>query len=76
MEIFTKSEIGQSFKGTVVSFDSHVGLGKVTLEDGREVDFHCTNIADGTRAIAVNTTVTAELYFHPQGRFELKNINK
>lgn len=73
---FSNSEIGQTFPGTVTTFDEQIGLGKITLKDGREVDFHCTNIADGTRFIKANTQVSSELYFHPLGRFEAKNIIK
>ena len=41
--------------GTVVSFDLEVGLGAVRTDDGRSFPFHCTQITDGTRTIAVGT---------------------
>jgi cold shock CspA family protein len=43
--------------GTVTAFDGDRGLGVVTDGAGREWPFHCTSIADGTRAIDVGTDV-------------------
>jgi CspA family cold shock protein len=43
--------------GTVTEFDEPVGLGVVTADDGTRYPFHCTQIADGTRTIAVGTKV-------------------
>jgi CspA family cold shock protein len=45
-------------EGTVTAFDEGVGLGTVTASDGTAYPFHCTQIADGSRAIAVGTPVT------------------
>lgn len=45
-------------RGTVTAFDEHVGLGTVTGLDGVEYLFHCIEIADGSRSIAVGTEVT------------------
>ena len=47
--------------GRVTDFDEHVGLGHVTADDGTEHLFHCVEIADGTRTIAVGTAVEFEL---------------
>jgi len=44
--------------GTVVAFDAAVGLGTVRAVDGTEHLFHCVEIADGTRDIAVGASVT------------------
>ena len=44
--------------GSVDSFDKDVGLGEVRGEDGRLYPFHCTEIADGSRDIAVGTEVS------------------
>lgn len=44
-------------RGTVTAFDEHVGLGTVTGPDGVEFLFHCIEIADGSRTIAVGTEV-------------------
>ena len=55
--------------GTVVAFDEAVGLGTVAADDGSEHPFHCTQIADGTRRIAVGTRVTFAVW--PRlGRYE------
>ena len=44
-------------RGVVESFDAEVGLGQVRGDDGRRYPFHCTEIADGSRRIAVGTEV-------------------
>ena len=44
--------------GTVVAFDRQVGLGEVATVDGARFPFHCIEIADGSRDIAVGTAVT------------------
>ncbi|MGD0809892.1 MAG: hypothetical protein ABSA91_09320 [Acidimicrobiales bacterium] len=48
----------QAYAGSVESFDRDVGLGEVRGQDGRLYPFHCTEIADGSRNIAVGTRVT------------------
>ena len=59
--------------GAVIDFDEHVGLGHVTADDGAEHLFHCVEIADGTRTIAVGTAVTFELL--PKfGRYEAARL--
>jgi cold shock CspA family protein len=44
--------------GVVGSFDSATGLGVVAGSDGVEYPFHCIEIADGSREIAVGAEVT------------------
>jgi ferredoxin len=44
--------------GTVTEFDDAAGYGHITAADGRNVFFHCTQIADGTRTIVVGTRVS------------------
>lgn len=46
---------------TVSEFDLHVGLGRLRLDDGREVLFHCAEIADGTRRIEIGSQVSCEV---------------
>jgi CspA family cold shock protein len=59
--------------GTVTEFDDDVGLGVITADDGTAYPFHCTQIADGTRTIAVDTPVTFALIGR-LGRYEASNI--
>ena len=55
--------------GTVSAFDDATGLGEVTADDGATYPFHCTQIGDGTRTIAIGTKVDFEL--EPRlGRYE------
>jgi cold shock CspA family protein len=48
--------------GTVTDFDERVGLGTVTGDDSRTYPFHCTQIADGSRAITVGTRVSFDVW--------------
>jgi hypothetical protein len=50
-----------SVAATVIDFDAHVGLGTVRLDDGREIPFHCAEIADGSRQISVGASVRCEV---------------
>ncbi len=57
-----------SSRGTVTSFDDHVGAGSVTDgHDGRIWWFHCTSIADGSRSIEVGAQVGYVLAPGPSG---------
>jgi cold shock CspA family protein len=47
--------------GNVASFDAHRGTGVVVDDAGDEYPFHCTAVADGTRAIEPGTRVTFEV---------------
>ena len=59
------SEIGRELKqGVVESFDSHRGLGVIDAA-GLKYLFHCAEITDGTREIALNIRVS----FIPVRRF-------
>lgn len=57
-------------RGTVVDFDEQVGLGTVTDAQRASYPFHCTQIADGTRTIAVGTDVEFDLAAGHGGRWE------
>jgi CspA family cold shock protein len=59
--------------GVVTEFDEPAGLGVVTAEDGTAYAFHCTEIADGTRTIAVGTRVAFDLLAR-FGRWEAGSI--
>ena len=58
--------------GEVVSFDDPRGYGTVRVADGddRELFFHCTAIADGTRTIDVGAEVEFEVVPGRLGRWE------
>lgn len=60
--------------GEVVEFDEHSGLGTVRAADGTEYRFHCTAIADGSRAIAVGTSVEFEVVPGGAGRWEATRL--
>jgi cold shock CspA family protein len=59
--------------GSVTSFDEHVGLGEITAQDGVVFPFHCVEIADGTRRIAIGTSVRFSV-LTKLGRFEAAKI--
>ncbi len=67
--------IGTVQTGTVVAFDASVGLGEVQGADGARYPFHCIEIADGTRDIAVGQAVQFTL-LGKLGRFEAAGITK
>jgi cold shock CspA family protein len=60
--------------GTVTEFDPARGWGAVTGDDGARVEFHCTQIADGSRSIAVGTAVRYRLAPGHLGRWEAAAI--
>lgn len=62
--------IAPTLRGRVTAFDDHAGHGTVAVEDGDEVFFHCTAIADGSRTIAVGATVELRLVAGRLGRWE------
>lgn len=61
--------------GTVVAFDAAVGLGEVERHDGQRFQFHCIELADGTRTIDVATPVTFELLCK-LGRYEASAVTQ
>ncbi len=56
-------------RGTVTEFDEAKGFGTIVADDGTSYFFHCTQIADGTRAIAVGTAVRFDRWAR-LGRYE------
>jgi cold shock CspA family protein len=71
--------------GRVIEFDEDVGLGTVRADlldggpaevqpPGREYRFHCTEIADGSRTIAVGTSVTFEVQAGHVGAWEAVDL--
>ena len=61
-------------RGTVVSFDDPRGIGLVRSDDGVEHPFHCTAIADGSRAVEVGTVVTYRVAPGRLGRWEASDL--
>jgi cold shock CspA family protein len=55
--------------GTVTEFDDARGLGTVE-SGGRAYPFHCTQISDGSRTIAVGTWVSFQVTAGRLGRWE------
>jgi cold shock CspA family protein len=63
-----------SAEGVVVAFDEDVGLGTIRADDGRELLFHCTRIADGSRTIPVDARVTFAVVPGHLGRWEASAV--
>jgi cold shock CspA family protein len=59
--------------GSVTGFDESRGLGEVTDETGTVFAFHCVEIADGTRSIAIGTPVRFDV-MAKFGRYEAARI--
>ena len=64
---------GRGRTGRVVSFDAAVGLGEIEAATGERFQFHCIEIADGTRDIAIDAEVSFDV-LHKLGRAEAANI--
>ncbi|TMK87986.1 MAG: hypothetical protein E6G57_08815 [Actinobacteria bacterium] len=60
--------------GNVAEFDEAKGYGTVRTDDGRDLFFHCTRIADGSRTIAVGVNVEFEVVPGHNGRWEAIDI--
>ena len=61
--------------GRVTEFDDATGLGSITADDGTTFDFHCIEIADGTRTIEPEQRVAFERLAR-FGRFQAGAISK
>ena len=61
-------------RGIVVAFDEHRGYGTVRATDGRELFFHCTGIADGSRSIPVGAEVFFAVVPGHRGRWEAADL--
>jgi cold shock CspA family protein len=61
-------------RGRVIAFDEHAGYGTVRGEDERELFFHCTAIADGSRTIPVDLDVEYEVVAGHSGRWEASRL--
>jgi cold shock CspA family protein len=65
---------GVRVRGIVVSFDTAEGLGRITLDDGEEVAFHATQLADGSRTIEVGRRVVVTVVPWHLGRHEATDV--
>lgn len=63
-------------QGSVIEFDSHVGLGRVRLDSGESVFFHCAEIVDGSRQIAIGQKVACVIRqkFDRDEAFDLRPV--
>jgi cold shock protein len=61
-------------RGVVEAFDDPRGLGVVRSDDGVELPFHCTAVADGTRTIAVGARVAYRVVPGRLGRWEAADL--
>jgi CspA family cold shock protein len=61
--------------GKIAEFDEARGLGTIDA-GGRSYPFHCTQIADGTRAIDVGAAVSFEVAPAVGGRWEARAVTK
>ena len=57
-------------RGRVTEFDPERGTGLIIGDDGARLPFHCTQIADGTRDIAVDTAVRYDVVPGSLGAWE------
>jgi cold shock CspA family protein len=60
--------------GEVVAFDDQLAYGDIRDPAGRTWFFHCTQIADGSRTIAVGTPVSFDVIPGRMGRWEAAEI--
>jgi hypothetical protein len=60
--------------GTVVEFDTERGRGVVQDASGARLDFHCTQVADGSRSVPVGATVRYAVVPGALGRWEAAAI--
>jgi cold shock CspA family protein len=60
--------------GVVAEFDEARGLGTIRADEGADLPFHCTAIADGTRTIPVGQRVAFAVVAGLVGRWEASEI--
>ena len=58
----------------VEAFDDPRGLGVVRSDEGVELPFHCTAIADGTRTVEAGARVTYRVVPGRLGRWEAADL--
>ncbi len=60
--------------GRVAHFDTDRALGTVVTDDGRELGFHATAIADGSRTIEVGARVALVVEAGHRGLLEARGL--
>lgn len=60
--------------GRVTAFDERRGLGEIEDDEGARYAFHCTQIADGSRTIAVDARVAFVVMPGLLGRWEARGV--
>jgi CspA family cold shock protein len=66
--------VGERRRGVVATFDDHRGYGTVRADDGTDLFFHCTAIADGTRTIDEGARVVFDVVPGRLGRWEAAQL--
>ncbi len=67
---------GQRLVGIVSAFDEHVGFGHIRDQANNEWFFHCTQISNGERTIAVDTSVTFTIVAGRLGQWEAIGVSE
>ena len=67
-------QTGMVQRGKVERFDKDVGLGEVRAADAQHYPFHCTEITDGSRDIAVGADVTFMVAPGHRGTWEARQL--
>jgi cold shock CspA family protein len=62
--------------GVVAEFDEPRGLGVIRGDEGADVPFHCTAIADGSRTVETGRRVRFDVVPGLLGRWEASSIEK
>jgi cold shock CspA family protein len=65
-----------SLRGTVSAFDEHAGMGTIRTDDGRDLFFHCTQLADGSRTVDEGAAVRFDVVAGHLGRWEAARVEK
>jgi CspA family cold shock protein len=60
----------------VAEFDAARGWGAIDADDGRRFEFHCTQIADGSRTIPAGVPVRFRVRPGQLGRWEATTITQ
>jgi cold shock CspA family protein len=66
----------ESGSGVVEEFDERRGLGTIVADDGHQLSFHCTAIADGSRTVEAGRRVQFRVVAGLLGRWEATLIEK